>query len=55
MKQRFPKLPVGLVTGWGATLDAAEIRRRGIDLVLSKPFKFEQVLALVQEAMAARA
>ncbi len=55
VKQRFPKLPVGLVTGWGATLDAAEIRRRGIDLVLSKPFKFEQVLALVQEAMAARA
>ena len=55
VKKRFPKLPVGLVTGWGATLDTATIAERGIDLVLSKPFKFEQVLSLVQQAMASRA
>lgn len=51
VKARFPDVPVGLVTGWGATLDPEKARRYGVDLVLSKPFRFDQVLKLVDDAL----
>jgi PAS domain S-box-containing protein len=54
IKKLRPDLPVGLVTGWGATLDAEKARANGVDLVISKPFRFEQVLGLVDEALMAR-
>lgn len=54
IKARFPNLPVGLVTGWGASLDTEKAQRNGVDLVLSKPFRFDQVLKLVDDALAAR-
>ena len=54
IKKIRPDLPVGLVTGWGATLDAEKARAHGVDLVISKPFRFEQVLSLVDEALAAK-
>lgn len=54
VKKIHPHLPVGLVTGWGATLDAEKAREHGVDLVLSKPFRFDQVLGLVEEALLAR-
>jgi PAS domain S-box-containing protein len=54
IKKIRPTLPVGLVTGWGATLDPEKARANGVDLVISKPFRFEQVLSLVDEALAAK-
>ena len=54
IKKIRPDLPVGLVTGWGATLDAEKARDHGVDLVISKPFRFDQVLGLVQEALEAK-
>lgn len=54
IKKIRANLPVGLVTGWGATLDAEKARANGVDLVISKPFRFEQVLSLVDEALAAK-
>ncbi len=54
LKKRRPDLLVGLVTGWGATLDAEKARSQGIDMVISKPFRFEQVLGAVDEALLAR-
>jgi CheY-like chemotaxis protein len=51
MKRLRPDLVVGLVTGWGATLDAEAARAHGVDLVVSKPFRFEQVLSIVDEAL----
>lgn len=54
IKKIRPNLPVGLVTGWGATLDAEKARAHGVDLVISKPFRFEQVLSLVDEALMAK-
>jgi PAS domain S-box-containing protein len=54
IKKIRPSLPVGLVTGWGATLDAEKARAHGVDLVISKPFRFEQVLSLVDEALLAK-
>lgn len=55
IKKIRPNLPVGLVTGWGATLDAEKARSHGVDLVISKPFRFEQVLSLVDEALMVKA
>ena len=37
IKQSAPAMPIALVTGWGINLDGAEIRRRGIDLLVKKP------------------
>ena len=54
MKRLRPDLVVGLVTGWGATLDPEKAREHGVDLVVSKPFRFEQLLAIVDEAMRTR-
>jgi PAS domain S-box-containing protein len=54
VRKRHPNLPVGLVTGWGATLDREAARAHGIDLIVSKPFKFDHVLALVSSALAVR-
>ena len=55
VKKKRPGVPVGLVTGWGATLDPEKAKAHGVDLVLSKPFRFDQVLKLVDQALAARA
>jgi signal transduction histidine kinase/CheY-like chemotaxis protein len=54
MKRVRPDLLVGLVTGWGATLDPDKARAHGVDLVISKPFRFEQVLGIVDEALLSR-
>ncbi|MCK6550238.1 response regulator [Myxococcota bacterium] len=54
IKALSPKTPVGLITGWGSSLDDAKIKDRGVDLIVSKPFRYNQVLELVTEAMALR-
>ena len=37
-RRRFPRVPLGFVTGWGDRLDPAETQRSGVRFVLSKPF-----------------
>jgi CheY-like chemotaxis protein len=46
-----PKVPVALITGWGVELNKDKMKESGIDLVVSKPFNFDQVVRLVTEAM----
>ena len=48
------KVPVALITGWNVKLDESEMNDSGINLVIHKPFKMEQVLNLVQEGMLLR-
>jgi signal transduction histidine kinase len=48
VKRRRPNTPVGLVTGWADSIDAADAARRGVDVVLSKPFEIRDL----QEALA---
>jgi CheY-like chemotaxis protein len=43
-----PDLPVILVTGWQASLDQADLDRAGIEHVLSKPFRIEQLTDIVR-------
>jgi signal transduction histidine kinase/ActR/RegA family two-component response regulator len=46
-----PKVPIAMITGWGVELDRGKLSESGIDLIVSKPFNFDQVIRLVSEAM----
>jgi len=44
-------IPIALITGWRVLPDEYGLRKSGIDLVIHKPFKVEEVLQLVQEGL----
>jgi PAS domain S-box-containing protein len=54
IKSISPRTPVGLITGWGSSIDDQQLASRGVDLIVSKPFRFNQVLELVAEAIEIR-
>lgn len=41
-RARRPDMLVGLVTGWGETLDPAQVAEKGITFVVAKPFEMSQ-------------
>ncbi len=47
IKLARPGTPVVLVTGWGVELPAEQLRVHGVDRVMSKPFRFEDVRDVV--------
>jgi signal transduction histidine kinase/DNA-binding response OmpR family regulator len=47
-----PGTPVAMVTGWGDRIEPAEARARGVGHVLAKPFRGEQLLEIVNRALA---
>lgn len=51
LKGLNPKVPVAMITGWGMELNREKMNENGIDLVVCKPFEFDQVLQLVSEAL----
>jgi len=51
IKEIDPKVPIAMITGWGVELDREKMSESGIDLIVSKPFNFDQVIQLVSEAM----
>ncbi|MFB3886643.1 MAG: GAF domain-containing protein [Thermodesulfobacteriota bacterium] len=51
VKEINPKVPVIMITGWGMELSREKLNESGIDLIVSKPFLFDQVIELVSEAM----
>jgi hypothetical protein len=40
-----------MITGWATELSREKMNENGIDLVISKPFHFDQVIQLVSEAL----
>jgi signal transduction histidine kinase len=44
-----PEVPVVLVTGWGVELPAEQLRASGVDRVMTKPFRLDEVHAVVGE------
>lgn len=50
-KMKDPKLPVILVTGWGAQYEEDDLSRKGVDLVLSKPVSWEKLLGSINKAI----
>jgi GAF domain-containing protein len=55
VKLRRPAVPVVLVTGWSDQMEPEEVRRRGIDFVVAKPFEASTIRRVVSQALAARA
>lgn len=51
IKGMNPKVPIAMITGWGMELNREKLSESGIDLIVSKPFNFDQVIQLVSEAM----
>jgi CheY-like chemotaxis protein len=51
VKALNPRVPVGMITGWAMELSREKMNENGIDLVISKPFHFDQVIQLVSEAL----
>jgi GAF domain-containing protein/DNA-binding response OmpR family regulator/anti-sigma regulatory factor (Ser/Thr protein kinase) len=52
-KRARPGTPVIMVTGWGDRVDLAEARARGVDFLVAKPFKRDQLRELVAAALSA--
>jgi len=44
-------VPSALITGWSIDLKESEIKERGIDFVIKKPYKLDQLVNIVQEGM----
>ena len=51
IKEINPKVPVAMITGWGMEMNREKMGESGIDLVVSKPFNFDQVIELISEAV----
>jgi CheY-like chemotaxis protein len=51
LKELDHKIPVIMITGWGMELDRGKMNENGIDLIISKPFNFDQVTHLIFEAL----
>ncbi len=51
VKEMKSETPVVLITGWGLSLDLEEAREKGVDYVVQKPFKMNQVLNLLARIM----
>ena len=43
-KAKNPKLPVVMITGWGAQYEDADLAGKGVDLMLAKPLSWEKLL-----------
>jgi CheY-like chemotaxis protein len=53
IKKLSPDSMIVLITGWGETIDSAQLREGGIHTIINKPFRVDQILSLVGEAKAA--
>lgn len=48
-----PRIVLGLVTGWGATISEEMVSAHGVDFVVAKPFDVEDLVARVNRAVEA--
>jgi signal transduction histidine kinase len=50
-KQRYPAMPIGLITGWGDWIDTADAEQRGIDILITKPFQLRDIRESLQRIL----
>lgn len=48
IKQRKPEIPVVIITGWGAQINMEDLKEKKVDMILSKPFKLNQVKRILE-------
>lgn len=49
-RELSPGVMIALITGWGETLDRAQLQESGIDRIVTKPFRVDEILSLAGEA-----
>jgi GAF domain-containing protein/CheY-like chemotaxis protein len=54
VKARRPGTPVAMVTGWGEQIDPAQAGSDGVDYLISKPFRRNDICIMVAAALAGR-
>ncbi|MBI3968701.1 MAG: response regulator [Chloroflexi bacterium] len=54
VKQRWPTLPIAVVTGWSEHYSTAELQQRSVDLLLRKPFQVRDVRDMLRQYDALR-
>jgi CheY-like chemotaxis protein len=52
IKTLAPNIMIALITGWGETIDSAQLEASGIDTIVNKPFRMDQILCLASKAAA---
>jgi len=50
VKERYPKIPIIAITGWGEHPEALATEAKA-DIVLEKPFELEEFLRIVQDLL----
>jgi CheY-like chemotaxis protein/anti-sigma regulatory factor (Ser/Thr protein kinase) len=53
VRQHWPTTTFVLVTGWGAAIDLAQARERGVDRVIAKPYRIADLRQVADEVAAA--
>jgi CheY-like chemotaxis protein len=53
VKNRSPKTPVMLLSGWSVQQTEADVRAAGVDMVMPKPIGMDELLSSVQRLLAA--
>jgi len=48
IKQRKPEIPVVIITGWGAQLEAENLKENKVESILTKPFNLDQVKQMIE-------
>lgn len=51
IKEISPQTPVGMITGWEGMIDQSEVKEKGPDFILSKPFDFNFILKKIDETL----
>jgi signal transduction histidine kinase/HAMP domain-containing protein len=54
IKQRDPRVPTVLITGWGRQFSDEEARERGVNFVIEKPFDQDDLREILAAAMGGR-
>jgi signal transduction histidine kinase len=49
IRERWPRLCVGLMTGWGARIDKDELQTHSVDFLIAKPFSRDQILEMLAQ------
>ncbi len=51
VKKINKETPVALITGWEVQLEQSELKKRGVDLLVNKPFQVDEIRRLVDEGI----
>lgn len=51
VKQMNSHMPVVMITGWGDQFSEERLKRSGVDIIVSKPFRIDQVREVLAEAL----